>query len=185
MYADYEPIGVEFINGYLAPLSLLMDYLTNEVGFTYFFRELPTDNETPLVEKVREELRDSIVAFNRINRREFAMEQFDRLLRDECWLDPLPLWQTEIAKKLDPWMGKPIAEGMKKTRAESVWPSTFIADDFADLLVQFFGSRPVACFTLEGGVKSELYIHWGGLAYDDFFFDAGDVQYHLHFDLCD
>jgi hypothetical protein len=185
MYADYESIDVAYINGYLAPLSLLMDYLTVEVGFTYYFRELTVDEDAPLITIVRDQLRQSIVAFNEANRRQFDAARLEALLQDECRLKTFPDWQTEIKPRLAPWLGRPIIDGLKKIGRKSVWPPTFIVDDFTQVLVAFFADQEVDCFTLEGDIKSELDYHWGGVGFEDLFFDANNRQYHLHFDLCD
>jgi len=185
MYADYEPIDVAYVNGYLAPLSLLMDYLTVEVGFTYYFRELSVRRDAQLITTVREELRQSIVSFNEANRRRYDTKRLDALLEDECRLEPFPNWQTGIKTRLAPWFGRPIVDALKNTGRKSAWRPTFIVDDFTQVLVAFFAGRQVSCLTLEGDIKSELDYHWGGVGFDDLFFDAVDKTYHLHFDLCD
>jgi len=184
MYSNYKPVDVPFINGYLAPLSLLMDYVTREVGFNYYFRELTPDEDCPLLDSVRREIRESIIAFHRANRRQSDMTHIDRTLESDCRLEPLENWHSAIKARLSAWVAQPVIDGLWNVAQTNIWPPSLLVDDFTEVLTTFF-STATKCFTLEGDIKAELQIHWSGLNGDDFFFEDSGRQYHLHFDLCD
>ncbi|MCR9119027.1 MAG: hypothetical protein NXI22_19015 [bacterium] len=184
MYSDYEPVDVAFINGYLAPLSLLMDYVTHEVGFTYYFHELTVAEDSSILDSVRNQIRESIISFHEANRRQLDIRRINNILESECRLKPLSDWHNSIKARLSSWVAQPLIDGLQKIAQRDVWPSTLLVDDFTNVLQGFFGTQATECFTLEGEIKSELHIHWG-VSFDDFFFETAGRQYHLHFDLCD
>lgn len=187
MYAHrVDNVEIAFINGYLAPISLMMDYVTNEVGFDYYFHHLGGDVlRYSLTETVRGLLERSFLGYTDQNGK--AWFETDRIheLVSGCSLSRMDNWKTNLAGDISEWFGETFMDALTSVHPNTPWPRSFLIDDFVDVLSQFFRNEPTECWTIEGAIKNELQIHWGGLHCDDYFFHSHGQYYHLHFDLCD
>jgi hypothetical protein len=190
VYSRYPQLSVDFINGYLAPLSLMMDMVTQEAGFTYWFEEIgPDATSQTLRESVAGLLaaslrRDNEGSFRQRNpqyRR--SEEQIAELLEHHFSLAPLANWREQLPPQLVSWLGKTVLESAG--RLVSNWTLQSVAEDFVQVLDQFFADPQAECWVIEGDIAEELVYHWGGCGWDDFFFIARGRFYQLHFDFSD
>jgi hypothetical protein len=115
----------------------------------------------------------------------YNVERINELVTGCFSLARVDDWPVSLANRMSRWIGKPFMDALRSVHPNTPWPRTFLVDDFVDVLLQFFGDVPTECWIIEGDIKNELYLHWGGCEYDDFFFDSNGRFYHLHFDLCD
>jgi len=184
MYSRVSSIEIDFINGYLTPIAMMMDYVTQEVGFDYYFH--PMGNEvlrSDLAETVRGMLERSFLGYkDQRGGLYYQPERIDDLLNDSYSLSRFDDWEANLGGRILQWFGKPFVGQLKSAGS---WPTSFLVDDFVKVLRQFFGDAATECWIIEGVIKEELYVHWGGCCYDDFFFDSNGQFYQLHFDLCD
>lgn len=187
MYSNH-PVTIDAINGYLMPLALIMDYVTPEVGFDFFFREVPCESRhQSLDDAVRSVVRTSFFKFNELNRREaFTERQVAELVGQRFSLVRLEDWENALPGRISRWVNDPIVAALTAACPDSPWQRTCLVEDFADMLLRFFGDSPAECWEFGGEIKQELYgSHWGCLDFDDLFFVSGEPFFHLHFDLSD
>ena len=172
-----QQVNVDFINGYLSPWALLMDYCTHEAGFTYFFKQM--NKAGNLHETVRQNI-ESVVG---TTHRDSGFADSVAWLTENNGLIEIANWETNLTTHLLVWFNN-----LQKTLITSfrnVWPDDFLLKDFIEVLKGLFTNQFVRCWKLEEQTKNGLYYDWGGIGFDDFFFESRQHFYHLHFELSD
>lgn len=201
MYAEdnelytLEPVIVDisFVNGYLAPIALFMDCLNQELGFTYYFRELHrvrTNDRLPTV--VRRTLKTSFADYNaRGGRLCCSDDHFKSRVARHCSLKQLESWEQSLPRRISYWVCGSMTEDVEETTIlAGPWTWIPIREDFMKVLTRFFrneqfGGEPVECWFMEGHILGELHYFWGGVAFDDYFFAVNGRYFHLHFHMSD
>ncbi|MBX2892541.1 MAG: hypothetical protein KF734_16560 [Saprospiraceae bacterium] len=167
-----EQVSIDFINGYLTPWALLMDYCTNEVGYTYFFRRIEKSGD--LHETVFQTIK------NGLDTRDGNTERKSILpLKEKRGLVEITDWENTLKGHLQPWFWW-MQETLKTNKNGRFWP-----DDFLEVFKVFFQNQNIRCWKMEEWTKNDLFYDWGGIGFDDFFFENEGYVFHLHFQVCD
>lgn len=176
-------VNIDFINGYLTPLALLKDYLTVELGFDYFFKEL--NKETTIKEVIEHEISDSLDAYATHTKEEIFKKSDIQNILNKLDIVEVVDWKKNIKPELKHWLLGDISEIVPKEKQSTVWSSDFMINDFIELLISFFKTESPICWKLKGEILNDLYYHWGGIGYIDYFFETENKVFHLHFDYTD
>lgn len=168
---------IDFINGFLTSQAHFRSALNRNLAFVYYFKKYPKQGQSAksVVEnKIRESL-DLFIKENPswthiIDKTEFSLKNaFDFYFQQEnytCMKELLKFWiiDTSIDVKDGTFM-----------------PDNFMAEKFIALLNNFFTIDPYELFTIQGNILNELYYFWGGVMYQDLFFETMENVFHLHF----
>ena len=171
-----QQVSIDFINGYLTPWALLMDYCTNEVEYTYFFKRIEKSGD--LHETVFQEIENSVGVGASTERKSILP------LKEKHGLVEIKDWENTLKGHLQPWFCW-LQETLKTNKNGRFWADDFLLKDFLEVLKVFFQNQNIRCWKMEEWTKNDLFYDWGGIGFDDFFFENEGSVFHLHFQVCD
>ena len=162
-----------------------MDCVNPEIGFDYYFNSISVEQRgESLPDAVRRLLSESVAAFQAAYPQRLTVD-LDELLQNHCHFPELKQWEDAIRPRLTTWLQDGLCDTLVRSARHCNWDTTLLVDDFVEVLQSFFGESTARCFTVDGNIRSALLYHWGGIRFEDFFFDHAGQYYHLHFDFCD
>lgn len=176
-------VHIDFINGYLANLAKLKDAWSKYLGHTYYFEQIDKHEKT-LEEVVSNKVMRSIERFYKEETSQmYKPDKYKALLIDEFTLQFQENWKTFFKNNSAPWIGINWLQAFEQQ--DNWYKPDFLIQNFIELIDDFFVDTEIKMYSMEGRIIGELYYHWGGIGFQDFFFDTKEFVYHLHFDYCD
>lgn len=173
---EFLKYDLEFINGYLTSIALLRDYITNEVGFNFYFKKIGTDKSVN--QAINDELVWALERYVGIN----EIGQFDTKSNNLIQLDN---WQRELTTLLDFWIGEGLTNAIKEENRNWRNGQQLILKDLVAHLKRFFQNKSIEVFVFNKEFANTLPFQWGWLRFDDIIFRDSTETYLLHFDLSD
>ena len=173
-------ITVEFINGYLTSIAKLKDKLSRYLDHTYFFEEISKDGK-----KLNEIVADRIIATLNTFYQSNPTWNYDKKLyqnqfQNEMFFQEQAKWKESIRTKSKTWLGLHSEESTISYPARDC-----LIDNFIELIEDFLINKKFKMYLMEGDILNDLSHHWGGIGFQDFFFETSEHVYLIHFDYYD
>ncbi len=169
-------MSIDYINGYLAGIAAQREAHDRYISHDYTLTTIDKQGKT-VSETVKHKIVTTIEQFFAANKSwHYDQAKHEYLLAHEYALRESRDWKSDFAQGAGSWLHPGSSNPDRPTH---------LIDCFIDALESLLSSEPIRMYTLVGDIKSVLYYHWGGIGYQDFFFDYEQYVYHLHFDKCD
>jgi len=171
---------VEFINGYITSIAKLKDELSVYLSHTFFFEELPKGDKTidEVVKKRITKLMDSFYEMNPTWT--YDKELYANQFQNEMVFQKQDNWKLSLKTNTQTWLSLD-SQGIKVPCPAK----DCLIDNFIELIEDFLKDRTFKMFLMKGDILNDLSHHWGGIGFQDFFFETTDSVYLLHFEYCD
>ncbi|NOQ71511.1 MAG: hypothetical protein GQ574_05895 [Crocinitomix sp.] len=152
--------------------------LTSQDLFKRYSFERIKKEEFPIKKVVLKEIKKVLESsYDPSDFSNYHQNKFEKLIAHDFELKYHVDWKKQLIIQAEYWMRDDalILKHLKLENAKAI-------ADFTDSLTLFFIDKKMEMHTIEGAIKRALPWHWGGVYYDDFFFDTEEIVYHLHFE---
>ena len=173
-------IKIEFINGYLTSIAKLKDKLSKYLSHTYFFEELPKNGQN-LSDVVIKRITNLMDSFYKSNPTwTYDKELYEHQFQNGMNFQKPEKWKQDLGTNAKNWLS------LNSEEHQINYPvKDCLIENFIELIEDFFNNENFKMYLMEGEILNELYHHWGGIGYQDFFFETKEKIYLLHFEYCD
>lgn len=173
-------LTVEFINGYLTSIAKLKDKLSRYLCHTYFFEELPKRNRD-----INEVVRDRIIILMNSFYKSNPTWTYDEALYEHQFQNGMTFyeqenWQQSLKTNSKTWLSLHSEENQINYPVKDC-----LIENFVELMEDFFKDKNFKMYLMKGDILDELYHHWGGIGFQDFFVETKEKIYLIHFEYCD
>lgn len=173
-------LTVEFINGYLTSIAKLKDELSRYLGHTYFFEELEKGNKR-IDDVVKQRISDLMDTFYKSNPTwTYDKKLYESQFQNEMNFLEQENWKLSIKTNSQTWLGLHSEENKISYPVKNCFIENFI-----DLIEDFFKDQIFKMYLMKGDILNDLSHHWGGIGFQDFFFETEESIYIVHFDYYD